>query len=27
VCSLIGAYEAIGCREHRARVRHPELAD
>jgi len=27
VCSLIVAYEAIGCREHRARVRHPELAD
>jgi low temperature requirement protein LtrA len=26
VCSLIVAYEAIRYREHRARIRHPELA-
>ena len=27
VCSLVVAYEAIGRREYRLRVRHPELAD
>jgi low temperature requirement protein LtrA len=27
VCSLLVAYEAIGRREYRVRVRHPELAD
>jgi low temperature requirement protein LtrA len=26
VCSLVVAYEAIGRREHRAQVRHPDLA-
>jgi low temperature requirement protein LtrA len=26
VCSLVVAYEAIGHREHRAQVRHPDLA-
>jgi hypothetical protein len=26
VCSLVVAYEAIRRREHRARLRHPELA-
>jgi low temperature requirement protein LtrA len=27
VCSLLVAYEAIGRRDYRVRVRHPELAD
>jgi low temperature requirement protein LtrA len=27
VCSLIAAYEAIRYREHRVRIRHPELAE
>ena len=27
VCALLVAYEAIGRREYRVRVRHPELAE
>jgi hypothetical protein len=26
VCALVVAWEVIGYREHRVRVRHPELA-
>ena len=26
VCSLVVAYEAIRYREHRSRIRHPEVA-